>query len=96
MLSDQSTELELARTATWVRSRKFRRLMNSFEVCRRLKNQPETQTIQILLDSTHTDPTSGYWDLGQGANADLVKSIATDVLLASIQRLLPHSSGGPN
>lgn len=70
--------------------------MNSFEVCRRLKNQMETQTIQILLDPTPTDPTSCCWGLGQGVNADLVKPIATDVLLASIQRLLPHSSGGPN
>lgn len=70
--------------------------MNGFEVCRRLKQQPETQAIQILLYSTNTDPASCYWGLRQGADAYLVKPVAADVLLDTIQTLLPHSSGGPN
>ncbi len=65
--------------------------MSGFEVCRRLKAQPETQAIHVLLYSTNADPASRYWGLRQGADAYLVKPVAVDVLLDAIQKLLPCS-----
>ncbi|WP_448570710.1 response regulator [Trichothermofontia sp.] len=62
--------------------------MSGFEVCRRIKAQPETQAIHVLLYTANTDPASRYWGLRQGADAYLVKPVAADVLLDSIQNLL--------
>lgn len=68
--------------------------MNGFEVCRRLKNNPETQHIPILhLSATYKDAESRAMALKNGAAGYLTQPIGRDELATAIDGLvLPGSA----
>jgi twitching motility two-component system response regulator PilH len=48
--------------------------LNGFQVCRKLKTDPPTQHIPVVLCSTKNTEADYYWGLKQGADAYIVKS----------------------
>ncbi|MBJ7899413.1 MAG: response regulator [Cyanobacteria bacterium RI_101] len=59
--------------------------LNGFEVCRRLKSDPQTQAIPILIMSSNDNEFDRYWALRQGADDYLGKPFAAQVLWAALQ-----------
>ncbi len=63
--------------------------INGFEVCRRLKNDPQTSSIPILyLSATSIDTNLAVQGLEGGADGYLTHPIETTVLVATINALL--------
>ncbi|MCA1961896.1 MAG: PAS domain S-box protein [Desulfomonile sp.] len=66
--------------------------INGFEVCRRLKSNPATQSIPILhVSATYKDPNSTVNGLEGGADGYLTLPVEPSVLLAHIKALLRSS-----
>ncbi|MGK7931405.1 MAG: PleD family two-component system response regulator [Microcystaceae cyanobacterium] len=61
--------------------------MNGFQVCRKIKNDPDTKHIPVILCSTKDTPADHYWGLKQGADAYVVKSFEPHELLATIKQI---------
>lgn len=61
---------------------------NGFQVCRQLKNSPETRSIKVILVSSKTQDSDRFWGLKQGADDYLTKPFDAKALLASVQRYL--------
>lgn len=47
--------------------------MNGYQVCRKIKTDPDTQHIPVILCSTKDTQADHYWGLKQGADAYVVK-----------------------
>lgn len=63
--------------------------MNGFEVCRRLKNDPQTSSIPILhLSASRNDSSAAVQGLEGGADGYLTHPIDSTVLVATINALL--------
>jgi twitching motility two-component system response regulator PilH len=52
--------------------------MNGFQVCRKIKTDPETKHIPVILCSTKNTQADHYWGLKQGADAYIVKTADND------------------
>ena len=61
---------------------------NGYQVCRLLKNTPDTQGVKILLLTSKNQESDRYWGLRQGADEYLAKPFAEEDLLAAIAGLL--------
>jgi twitching motility two-component system response regulator PilH len=61
---------------------------NGFQVCRQLKNTPETKEIKVIVISGKSQESDRYWGLKQGADEYLVKPVRTDDLLGTIARYM--------
>ncbi|MGA1263788.1 MAG: response regulator, partial [Prochlorothrix sp.] len=55
--------------------------LNGYEVCRRLKRQPQTQNIRVLFCSSQSSESDRYWALKQGGDAYLVKPFPPKMLV---------------
>lgn len=66
--------------------------MNGFELCRRIKDRPETASLPvIMMTQVYTRPHHQREALGvHGADEYIVKPFQPDDLLARIWRFLPH------
>jgi twitching motility two-component system response regulator PilH len=62
--------------------------MNGYEVCRRLKSDPKTKDVPVILCSSKGEQFDRYWGLKQGADAYVVKPFQPQELLATIKNLL--------
>ena len=62
--------------------------MNGYELCRRLKTDPKTQNVRVLMCSTKGEEFDRYWGMKQGADAYIVKPFQTTELLGTIKKLL--------
>ena len=62
--------------------------ISGMEVCRRLKEKPETQDIPILLFLDHIDAQTQIMALSNGADECLSKSVPPDVFHARIEAIL--------
>jgi twitching motility two-component system response regulator PilH len=62
--------------------------MNGYEVCRRLKSDPKTQGVPIVICSSKSEDFDRYWGMKQGADAYIAKPFAARDLIAIIQQLL--------
>jgi PAS domain S-box-containing protein len=63
--------------------------ISGFEVCRRLKSDPQTSSIPILhLSATRVDPGAAVQGLEAGADAYLTLPVEPEVLVATIHALL--------
>ncbi|WP_055077560.1 response regulator transcription factor [Pseudanabaena sp. 'Roaring Creek'] len=62
--------------------------MNGYELCRRLRDNPVTWNINIIICSAKTTKADRYWGLRQGANAYLAKPFAPEDLLDTVRELL--------
>ena len=63
--------------------------IDGFEVCRRLRADPRTAEIPIILLTALSDPEDRLRGLQAGADEFLTKPVADDVLFARIRSLLP-------
>lgn len=66
--------------------------LNGFEVCRRLKSDPQTQAIPIVVMSSNDNDFDRYWALRQGADDYLGKPFSANALWAALQPFFPDSS----
>ena len=62
--------------------------MNGYEVCRRLKSDPKTKDVPVILCSSKGEQFDRYWGMKQGADAYVVKPFQPRELLATIRNLL--------
>lgn len=61
---------------------------NGFEVCRRLKTDPMTQTIKVLILSAKNQSSDRFWGMRQGADRYLGKPWGEEELLSEVAELL--------
>jgi twitching motility two-component system response regulator PilH len=62
--------------------------MNGYEVCRKIKTDPKTQNLPVVLCSSKCEEFDRYWGMKQGADAYLAKPFQPKELLSTVQQLL--------
>jgi twitching motility two-component system response regulator PilH len=62
--------------------------MNGYEVCRKLKTDPKTQKVPVVMCSSKGEEFDRYWGMKQGADAYIVKPFQPKELLATVKQLL--------
>lgn len=62
--------------------------MNGYEVCRKLKTDPKTQNVPVVMCSSKGEEFDRYWGMKQGADAYIVKPFQTKELVATVKQLL--------
>jgi len=66
--------------------------MDGITVCQHLRQDDETANMSIILFSAKTDSRAVQEGLQAGANRYLTKPVSRDLLLQSIQELLPAAT----
>jgi twitching motility two-component system response regulator PilH len=66
--------------------------MNGYELCRWIKNQPNTQKIPVLICSTKSEEFDRYWGMKQGADAYITKPFHASELVKTVKQLLGAKS----
>lgn len=62
--------------------------MNGYEVCRRLKNDPKTQNVPVVMCSSKGEEFDRYWGIKQGADAYIAKPFQPTELIGTVKQLL--------
>ena len=62
--------------------------MNGYEVCRKLKTDPKTQNVPVVMCSSKGEEFDRYWGMKQGADAYVVKPFQPKELVATVKQLL--------
>ncbi|ASC73110.1 two-component system response regulator [Halomicronema hongdechloris C2206] len=62
--------------------------MNGYEVCRRLKADPLTQNVPIVMCSSKGEEFDRYWGMKQGADAYIAKPFQPMELVGTVKQLL--------
>lgn len=62
--------------------------MNGYEVCRRLKADPATQKVPVVMCSSKGEEFDRYWGIRQGADAYIAKPFQPKELIGTIKQLL--------
>ena len=62
--------------------------MNGYEVCRRLKTDPKTQGVPVVMCSSKGEEFDRYWGMRQGADAYIVKPFQPKELVGTVKQLL--------
>ncbi|MEA5508692.1 response regulator [Crocosphaera sp. UHCC 0190] len=62
--------------------------MNGYEVCRRIKSDPKTQNVPVVMCSSKGEEFDRYWGMKQGADAYIAKPFEDIELIGTIQQLL--------
>jgi twitching motility two-component system response regulator PilH len=62
--------------------------MNGYEVCRKIKSDPKTKDVPVILCSSKNEEFDRYWGMKQGADAYIVKPFQPTELLGTIKQLL--------
>ena len=62
---------------------------SGFELCREIKENPETRGIPIVLCSTKNGEMDKFWGMKQGASSYLTKPIEPEELVRTV-KLLTH------
>ena len=62
--------------------------MNGYELCRKLKTDPKTQKVRVLMCSTKGEEFDRYWGMKQGADAYIVKPFQPKDFLGTVKQLL--------
>jgi twitching motility two-component system response regulator PilH len=62
--------------------------MNGYEVCRRLKSDPKTQRVPIVMCSSKGEEFDRYWGMKQGADAYISKPFQPRELVGTVKHLL--------
>lgn len=62
--------------------------MNGYELCRWVKNTPETKDVLVILCSSKAEEFDRYWGIKQGADAYVIKPFRPGELLETVQKLL--------
>ena len=61
---------------------------NGFQVCRKLKTDPATSAMKVILLSSKKEEHDRQWGLRQGADSYVTKPYDLDELVADIERFL--------
>jgi twitching motility two-component system response regulator PilH len=62
--------------------------MNGYEVCRRIKSDPKTKHIPVVMCSSKGEEFDRYWGLKQGADAYIAKPFQPTELVGTVKQLL--------
>ena len=62
--------------------------MNGYELCRRLKANPMTQHLPVVMCSSKGEEFDRYWGMKQGADAYIAKPFQPAELVGTVQQLL--------
>ena len=62
--------------------------LSGFEICRKLKSEPHTSKIPIVICSTKRTEMDKFWGMKQGADAYLGKPLDQQELLQTVRKLL--------
>ncbi|MEM7793747.1 MAG: response regulator [Cyanobacteria bacterium P01_C01_bin.118] len=62
--------------------------MNGYEVCRRIKSDPATQNLPVVLCSSKGEEFDRYWGMKQGADAYIAKPFQPNELVGTVKQLL--------
>lgn len=62
--------------------------MNGYEVCRRLKTDPKTQDVLVVMCSSKGEEFDRYWGMKQGADAYIAKPFQPTELVGTVKQLL--------
>ncbi|AFY69461.1 response regulator receiver protein [Thalassoporum mexicanum PCC 7367] len=62
--------------------------MNGYELCRRLKTDPKTQEVPVVMCSTKGEEFDRYWGMRQGADAYIAKPFQPQELVGTVKQLL--------
>jgi twitching motility two-component system response regulator PilH len=62
--------------------------MNGYEVCRRLKSDPKTQRLPVVMCSSKGEEFDRYWGMKQGADAYIAKPFQPTELIGTVKQLL--------
>lgn len=61
---------------------------SGFELCRKLKHTPETQSVPVVICTSKKQNIDRLWGMRQGANAYLTKPYTRDELIAAVKSVL--------
>ena len=62
--------------------------MNGYEVCRKIKANPKTEKVPIIICSAKSEEFDRYWGMKQGADAYITKPFQPKELLRTMKTLL--------
>lgn len=62
--------------------------MNGYELCRKLKADPATQHVPVVLCSSKGEEFDRYWGMKQGADAYIAKPFQPAELVGTVKQLL--------
>ncbi|CAN1212201.1 response regulator [Tumidithrix helvetica PCC 7403] len=62
--------------------------MNGYELCRRLKTDPKTEQVPVVMCSTKGEEFDRYWGMRQGADAYIAKPFQPQELVGTVKQLL--------
>ncbi|MEC4805453.1 MAG: response regulator [Jaaginema sp. PMC 1079.18] len=62
--------------------------MNGYELCRRLKSDPVTQNLPVVMCSSKGEEFDRYWGMKQGADAYIAKPFQPAELIGTVKQLL--------
>ena len=62
--------------------------MNGYEVCRRIKSDPKTQNVPVVMCSSKGEEFDRYWGMKQGADAYIAKPFQPTELVGTVKQLL--------
>lgn len=62
--------------------------MNGYEVCRRLKADPKTQHVPVVMCSSKGEEFDRYWGMKQGADAYVAKPFQPTELVGTVKQML--------
>ncbi len=62
--------------------------MNGYEVCRRIKSDPKTQNVPVVICTSKGEEFDRYWGMKQGADAYIAKPFQPKELIGTVKQLL--------
>jgi twitching motility two-component system response regulator PilH len=65
--------------------------MNGYELCRRIKTDPKTERIPVVMCSSKGEEFDRYWGMKQGADAYIAKPFQPQELVGTVKQLLRKS-----
>lgn len=62
--------------------------LNGYEVCRRIKSDPKTQNLPVVICTSKGEEFDRYWGMKQGADAYISKPFEPKELIGTVKQLL--------
>lgn len=62
--------------------------MNGYELCRKIKTDPKTQNVRVVMCSSKGEEFDRHWGMKQGADAYIVKPFQPTEFMGTVKQLL--------
>jgi twitching motility two-component system response regulator PilH len=62
--------------------------MNGYELCRKIKTDPKTEKVPVVMCSSKGEEFDRYWGMRQGADAYIAKPFQPQELVSTVKQLL--------